>query len=615
MTSTSLPSAVDFASLSTEELRYLAVKAEIARDHGIAVATYEALADRDPSPGADWGRISPLANLGRLTDARMLLLRTIQADCAGIRDVLHYDPASAQVPDQYDSRWERDGGGTSHLHPDMLRLVGLAGVGAQYVAELPALDNQHGTWIDVIVRRGSSAEGDCRLEFADGTVREAIFFERNAARLLSGGASAQIDCHQIHRYGLWIHRQTSRLYCDGQLILESNGLPAESARFIRFGVYGTSSGTDSESHWYFLWVRQSVDVGQLPLTLPPAWPVSIWTCLIATAVETADWSTALDLARRARRSYPTDPTIRDTLYNVCEQAYAIAGMRALVRQHVQTLSLDDRSQIVQRQRGNDPTEVLLTCRDMGISFPRHGEHGRAARMLRETILGHRPDPDRNPHSFWAVRHVSFDLQPGDMLGIIGRNGAGKSTLLSALADLIDPNEGALTTRGKVILMSVGTGFQAALTGRENILLSGLYLGMTRREIAERFDELVEFAELWDAIDRPVQFYSAGMISRLQFAIATTINPEILLLDELLGAGDASFVEKAQGRMQQMLRRAHAVVIVTHDTHFVRNNCSQAILLEQGEVLYHGAPDNAVLLYEDLLTRKPKRSERTTPSRP
>jgi ABC-type polysaccharide/polyol phosphate transport system ATPase subunit len=129
-------------------------------------------------------------------------------------------------------------------------------------------------------------------------------------------------------------------------------------------------------------------------------------------------------------------------------------------------------------------------------------------------------------------------------------------------------------------------------------------------VRERFDEIVEFAELWDAIERPVRTYSTGMVSRLQFALATTVSPDILLLDELLGAGDAAFTEKSRTRMFQMLRRARAVVVVTHDLQFVRENCSRAVLLEGGEVLYQGAPPTAVIMYQDLLQARPKRSERS-----
>ncbi len=159
--------AADFASMSNDEPHNLAVMSDLTGDNATTVAAHETLSNREPSLNADWGRISPRANLGRLTDARILLPRTIQADITGIRDVLHYDPASARVPEQDDPRWERDGGGTSHLHPDMLRLVGLAGVGAQYVAELPTLDNQHGT----VDRHHRSSRIKCRGRLPAGVRR------------------------------------------------------------------------------------------------------------------------------------------------------------------------------------------------------------------------------------------------------------------------------------------------------------------------------------------------------------------------------------------------------------------------------------------------------------
>jgi lipopolysaccharide transport system ATP-binding protein len=200
------------------------------------------------------------------------------------------------------------------------------------------------------------------------------------------------------------------------------------------------------------------------------------------------------------------------------------------------------------------------------------------------MFGRRGNPDASGGTIWALRDVSFEVAPGDVVGIIGRNGAGKSTLLKVLSRITDPTTGQVELYGRVgSLLEVGTGFHHELTGRENIYLSGAILGMTRREIRRKFDEIVAFAEVELFLDTPVKRYSSGMYMRLAFAVAAHLDPEILVVDEVLAVGDAAFQKKCLGKMGQVARQGRTVLFVSHNMNAVQELCSRAILLSGGRV--------------------------------
>jgi homopolymeric O-antigen transport system ATP-binding protein len=204
----------------------------------------------------------------------------------------------------------------------------------------------------------------------------------------------------------------------------------------------------------------------------------------------------------------------------------------------------------------------------------------------------------SPTHFWALRHVTFRLNRGESLAIIGPNGAGKSTLLVALAGILAPNEGQLAVYGRMsTLLTLGAGFDQELTGRENIDLAAAFLAIDHREMARLTPTIIDFADIGAFIDAPVKTYSTGMRARLGFSIATAITPDILLLDEVLGTGDQAFRARSQVRIRELVGKAKAIVLVTHDLPFVSEFCNRAILLERGHIIHEGDPGETVELYK------------------
>lgn len=208
---------------------------------------------------------------------------------------------------------------------------------------------------------------------------------------------------------------------------------------------------------------------------------------------------------------------------------------------------------------------------------------------------------REDKEFWALRGVSFNIEPGSVVGLIGKNGAGKSTALKILSRITEPTAGEAKLRGRLAsLLEVGTGFHAELSGRDNVFLNGAILGMSHREVAKKFDEIVAFAEIEKFIDTPVKRYSSGMYVRLAFAVAAHLEPEILIIDEVLAVGDQRFQKKCIGKMQDVSRQdGRTILFVSHSMESVLRLCDRAILLDQGRVIADGPPQSVVPeYYED-----------------
>ncbi len=237
---------------------------------------------------------------------------------------------------------------------------------------------------------------------------------------------------------------------------------------------------------------------------------------------------------------------------------------------------------------------------------RRGTRSTPYTTLRETVSKIARSPleilsrrNRNESDlFWALRDISFEVEPGEAVGIIGRNGAGKSTLLKIISRITEPTTGKIELYGRVgSLLEVGTGFHPELTGRENVYLNGAILGMRRGEIAKKFDEIVDFAETSEFLDTPVKYYSSGMYTRLAFAVAVNLEPEILIVDEVLAVGDAEFQKKCLGKMKSVSdKEGRTVLFVSHNITAVSKFCKRAFFLKSGEMEFIGDVSEAIALY-------------------
>ena len=245
--------------------------------------------------------------------------------------------------------------------------------------------------------------------------------------------------------------------------------------------------------------------------------------------------------------------------------------------------------------------AAVRVEDLGKRYRLGGSAG-GYRTLRDSLVSRlgrlRPGGPEDPNeTIWALRHVSFEVQHGQVLGIIGRNGAGKTTLLKILSRVTEPTEGFAEIRGRVgSLLEVGTGFHPELTGRENIYLNGAILGMKRLEIGRKFDEIVSFAEVERFVDTPIKHYSSGMNLRLAFSVAAHLEPEILVVDEVLAVGDAEFQRKCLGKMGDVARQGRTVLFVSHDMSAILRLTEEALLLEGGEIALRAPSQEAVDIY-------------------
>jgi ABC-2 type transport system ATP-binding protein len=234
----------------------------------------------------------------------------------------------------------------------------------------------------------------------------------------------------------------------------------------------------------------------------------------------------------------------------------------------------------------------IEVENLGVQYDLRFNRKTTIRQTFANVVSRRPPP-----RFWALREVDISLVRGESLGVIGPNGAGKSTLLQVLAGIMQPTEGRVDVRGRISgLLGLGAAFDAELSGIENILLGGAFLGVDDAIIRELLPSIVDFADIGQFIDAPIKTYSAGMRARLGFALATSINPDILLLDEVLATGDAAFREKSKARVIELVQSAKAVVLVTHDMDWVVEYCNRAILLEKGHLIKEGSPDEVVALH-------------------
>lgn len=249
-----------------------------------------------------------------------------------------------------------------------------------------------------------------------------------------------------------------------------------------------------------------------------------------------------------------------------------------------------------KTRKSKKSGVVLDVKDIGVHFGQVDGAGKGLikrSRLYNLLL--------NKNYFWALKSVSLTIKRGEIVGIIGKNGAGKSTLCKVLNNILKPDVGSVRIDGKVnAFLGFGTGFNPQLTGKDNIFLNGMILGISKKKLSELYPNIVEFSELEKFIDEPLKNYSTGMISRLGFSVSAFIEPDIFIIDEALQAGDISFYEKASLKIQELIKYAEAVVVVTHNLGFVENVCTRTIWLHEGKVKFDGTPKKAVKKYRDFI---------------
>ena len=241
-------------------------------------------------------------------------------------------------------------------------------------------------------------------------------------------------------------------------------------------------------------------------------------------------------------------------------------------------------------------EVVLSVKDVHITY----------RIVRPfAFLSFSRKNRKKPKIFRAVKGVSFDVYHGEIVGLIGKNGSGKSTLLRAIADIYSPDEGSIDTHGNTVgLMAIGVGFVNDLSGRDNIYLAGMLLGFNKKQVEEKIDEIIEFSELTDFIDEPVQSYSTGMYSKLAFSITAIMETDIMLVDETLSVGDRRFRQKSSAKMLELIHDENkTVIVVSHSSDVLRDLCNRVIWLEDGQIRMEGDTETVLRAYEEFMDRK------------
>lgn len=250
------------------------------------------------------------------------------------------------------------------------------------------------------------------------------------------------------------------------------------------------------------------------------------------------------------------------------------------------------------------TETYIKLSNVSLKYDLHLDRTNNFKEYIINALTRKSYVDKKKEELQALKAVSFEIKSGDKLGVIGFNGAGKSTLLKVISGILKPTSGTIDVQGNIQpLIEIGAGFDHELTGRENIYLNSYMLGFTKKQVQATEKEIIDFADLGKFIDTPLKYYSSGMSVRLAFTIATMIEPEILVFDEMLSAGDAAFIEKAKKRMNDLMSIAKIIVLVSHDLALVKSMCNKLIVMNEGQILFMGDPQQGLEVYDQLVKSK------------
>lgn len=246
----------------------------------------------------------------------------------------------------------------------------------------------------------------------------------------------------------------------------------------------------------------------------------------------------------------------------------------------------------------------INLKDVSLMYDLHYDRTNNLKEYVVNLFTKKSYVEKKKDVIYALNQVSLEIQEGDKLGIIGLNGAGKSTLLKVISGILKPTKGSLVVNGQIQpLIEIGAGFDPEFTGRENIFLNGYMLGFTKKQIQEKEQKIIDFADLGKFIDTPIKYYSSGMSVRLAFTIATMIEPEILVFDEMLSAGDAAFIQKAKKRMDELINIAKMIVLVSHDMNLIESMCNRIVVMNQGQKVFDGSTQAGLEFYHNLIHNK------------
>ncbi|MBF0553529.1 MAG: ABC transporter ATP-binding protein [Nitrospirae bacterium] len=452
---------------------------------------------------------------------------------------------------------------------------------------------------EMIAKRDDSS--DYIIELHNAYNSETFSIHANSVRIISNGDDKRIWTDKWNFYHCVLSRKGTKVYVNGSLLLSSTLLNKSKGIDIRF----TSSDESNSDYISQLIYSMSVYVspyefGEYSGTIYDLFEFQYDYADLLYQAGYYDKS-ADEFINLAGDSI--QPEVKTELSATVKEIFLseelpleipFAKKEALC--YVYNLTAPKET-IIRTKTGASLTmlKALIEVKGLGIRFPKNpAVLSNPIHLIRRMMM--RKQAYHDKYSLWVFRNVDFTLYSGDILGVIGPNGAGKSTMLRVLAGLVNYNEGEVIVRSNPILLQQSIGLRPYYSGYDNIFFILSYYGFTRKEIKQYIPEIIEFSELGEAIYRPCNYYSSGMIGRLTFSIATTIVPEVLMLDELLGAGDAKFREKATLRMFDLIERSKLVVVVSHNLGFIRNNCTKALYINNGSVRFLGDPRKAVDMY-------------------
>jgi ABC-type polysaccharide/polyol phosphate transport system ATPase subunit len=478
--------------------------------------------------------------------------------------------------DRYAYMWKLGGGSRIYVHEP--RAAGLV--------------------VEGLLKRHAGDDESCVVEVEGDSWRQTVRF--NGSHVVLGSTGDSVRVRLVERFvpfRLVVHRGAARLYVDGFWALHALDETPGEIRQVRFGLLPGRERIDTNFFWSCVRLccgaKHSVSLEDLT---PFAGYEKHLNNLAVAWFELGNRRRSLDSFVAALETHPHPEILANFVAFVERTAedHDLGDPRLARGLDVVALRLGDEARarlrtVIQQKR----RAVAVSCSNVSVYFARAPHRIAHPLELARRLVNRRRYFERNYR--WVVQDVSFELRYGDVLAVIGNNGAGKSTLLRAIAGVVDC-EGRVVTIGTPRLLVMGLGIQEELTARENILLGCLYLGLRRRAVLARTTEILEFAELTEFADVPYKYYSDGMKARLMFSIATSVEPDILLLDELLGAGDVTFRAKAMERMDRLLRSCKAMIVVTHNLTFVRERARKALYLDKGRVVYYGDASRAVELY-------------------